>query len=118
MIHVFNIKDLYFTTDTSTGLVHAVDKIVFDLLMNEKFKDENKYSELYNEYGESTVREALSEIQYLIDNKMLYTEDIKYVNTIKPVIKAMCLNMTPVSYTHLDVYKRQHQEPIRLLQLQ
>ena len=94
MIHVFNIKDLYFATDTSTGLVHAVDKIVFDLLMNEKFKDENKYSELYNEYGESTVREALSEIQYLIDNKMLYTEDIKYVNTIKPVIKAMCLNMT------------------------
>lgn len=94
MIHVFNIKDLYFATDTNTGLVHAVDKIVFDLLMNEKFKDENKYSELYNEYGESTVREALSEIQYLIDNKMLYTEDIKYVNTIKPVIKAMCLNMT------------------------
>ena len=94
MIHVFNIKDLYFATDTSTGLVHAVDKIVFDLLINEKFKDENKYSELYNEYGESTVREALSEIQYLIDNKMLYTEDIKYVNTIKPVIKAMCLNMT------------------------
>jgi len=94
MIHVFNIKDLYFATDTSTGLVHAVDKIVFDLLMNEKFKDENKYSELYNEYGESTVREALSEIQFLIDNKMFYTEDIKYVNTIKPVIKAMCLNMT------------------------
>lgn len=94
MIHVFNIKDLYFATDTNTGLVHAVDKIVFDLLMNEKFKDENKYSELYNEYGESTVREALSEIQYFIDNKMLYTEDIKYVNTIKPVIKAMCLNMT------------------------
>lgn len=94
MIHVFNIKDLYFATDTNTGLVHAVDKIVFDLLMNEKFKDENKYSELYIEYGESSVREALSEIQYLIDNKMLYTEDIKYVNTIKPVIKAMCLNMT------------------------
>ena len=94
MIHVFNIKDLYFATDTNTGLVHAVDKIVFDLLMNEKFKDENKYSELYIEYGESSVREALSEIQYLIDNKMLYTEDIEYVNTIKPVIKAMCLNMT------------------------
>jgi uncharacterized protein len=94
MIHVFNIKDLYFATDTNTGLVHAVDKIVFDLLINEKFKDENKYSELYIEYGESSVREALSEIQYLIDNKMLYTEDIEYVNTIKPVIKAMCLNMT------------------------
>ncbi|HAS92947.1 MAG TPA: thioether cross-link-forming SCIFF peptide maturase [Clostridiales bacterium] len=94
MIHIFNIKDLYFAIDTNTGLVHAVDKIVYDLLMNDKFKDEDKYSELYNKYGENSVREALSEILYLIDNKMLYTEDIKYVNTIKPVIKAMCLNMT------------------------
>ena len=48
----------------------------------------------YTMNTEKAQLEALSEIQYLIDNKMLYTEDIKYVNTIKPVIKAMCLNMT------------------------
>lgn len=94
MIHIFNIKDLYFAVDTNSGLVHAVEKIIYDLLMNEIFKDENKYSELYSEYGEDSVLEALSEIQYLIDNKMLYTEEIKYENKIKPVIKAMCLNMT------------------------
>ncbi|MFA6781984.1 MAG: thioether cross-link-forming SCIFF peptide maturase [Sedimentibacter sp.] len=94
MIHIFNIKDLYFAVDTNSGLVHAVEKIIYDLLMNEIFKDENKYSELYSEYGEDSVIEALSEIQYLIDNKMLYTEEIKYENKIKPVIKAMCLNMT------------------------
>ncbi|MDD4088969.1 MAG: thioether cross-link-forming SCIFF peptide maturase [Tissierellia bacterium] len=94
MIHVFNIKELYFAIDTNSGLVHAVDKIVYDLLINEKFKYENKYSELYSDYGEDSVREAISEIQYLIDNKMLYTEEIKYENKIKPVIKAMCLNMT------------------------
>ena len=94
MIHIFNIKELYFAVDTNSGLVHAVEKIIYDLLMNEIFKDENKYSELYSEYGEDSVLEALSEIQYLIDNKMLYTEEIKYENKIKPVIKAMCLNMT------------------------
>ncbi len=94
MIHIFNIKELYFAIDTNSGLVHAVDKIVYDLLTNEKFKDENKFSELYSEYGEDSVREALSEILYLIDNKMLYTEEIKYENKIQPVIKAMCLNMT------------------------
>ena len=94
MIHVFNIKELYFAVDTNSGLVHAVDKIIYDLLMNERFKDENKYSELYDEYDENSVKEAISEIQYLIDNNMLYTEDIKYENKIQPVIKAMCLNMT------------------------
>ena len=94
MIHVFNIKELYFAVDTNSGLVHAVDKIIYDLLMNERFKDENKYSELYDEYGENSVKEAISEIQYLIDNNMLYTKDIKYENKIQPVIKAMCLNMT------------------------
>ena len=94
MIHVFNIKDLYFAVDTNSGLVHAVEKIIYDLLMNERFKDENKYSELYDEYDENSVKEAISEIQYLIDNNMLYTEDIKYENKIQPVIKAMCLNMT------------------------
>ena len=94
MIHIFNIKDLYFAVDTNSGLVHAVEKIIYDLLMNERFKDENKYSELYDEYDENSVKEAISEIQYLIDNNMLYTEDIKYENKIQPVIKAMCLNMT------------------------
>ena len=94
MIHIFNIKDLYFAVDTNSGLVHAVEKIIYDLLMNERFKDENKYSELYDEYDENSVKEAISEIQYLIDNNMLYTKDIKYENKIQPVIKAMCLNMT------------------------
>ena len=94
MIHIFNIKELYFAVDTNSGLVHAVDKIIYDLLMNEKFKDENKYRGLYGEYGEDSVKEALSEIKYLIDNKMLYTEEINHINKIKPVIKAMCLNMT------------------------
>ena len=94
MVHVFNVKVLFFALDTNTGLVHALDKIVYDLLSGEKFKDENKYKQLYGTYGEDAVKEAVSEIQYLIDNKMLYTEDTEYENKIQPAIKAMCLNMT------------------------
>lgn len=94
MIHVFNIKDLYFAVDTNSGLVHAVDEIIYELLIDEKFKDKNKFNQLFEKYGEETVKEALSEINYLIDNKMLYTVETNYVNKIKPVIKAMCLNMT------------------------
>jgi uncharacterized protein len=94
MIHVFNIKDLYFAIDTNSGLVHAVDEIVYDLLIDEKFKCENALNQLNDKYGEKTVKEAISEINYLIDNKMLYTEGTSYINKIEPAIKAMCLNMT------------------------
>ncbi len=94
MIHVFNIKDLYFAIDTNSGLVHAVDEIVYDLLIDEKFKCENALNQLNDKYGEKTVKEAISEINYLIDNKMLYTEGTRYINKIEPAIKAMCLNMT------------------------
>ncbi len=94
MIHVFNIKEMYFAIDTNSGLVHAVDKIIYDLLSDEKFKDEAKLNKLYDNFGEETVKEAVSEIEYLIDNNMLYTKDSNYANKIKPAIKAMCLNMT------------------------
>ena len=94
MIHLFNMKDLYFAIDTNSGLVHAIDEIVYELLIDDKFKSENMLSRLNDKYGEKTVNEAVSEINYLIDNKMLYTEEINYTNKIKPAIKAMCLNIT------------------------
>lgn len=94
MIHVYNIKDMFFAIDTNSGLVHAVDEIIYELLQDEAFKDMDKASKLYERFGQETVEEAISEINYLIDNKMLYTEEAAYVNRIKPVIKAMCLNMT------------------------
>lgn len=94
MIHVFKIKDLYFAIDTNSGLVHAIDEIIYDLLIGEKFKDEKKLILLEDKYSKETINEALSEIMYLIENKMLYTEGTNYENKIKPAIKAMCLNMT------------------------
>ena len=94
MVHVYNIKDMFFAIDTNSGLVHAVDEIIYELLLDEIFKDKNKLIKLYDKYGEETVKEAISEINYLIDNEMLYTEETKVVNKIKPAIKAMCLNMT------------------------
>ena len=92
MIHVYNIKDMFFAIDTNSGLVHAVDEIIYELLLDEIFKDKNKLIKLYDKYGEETVKEAISEINYLIDNNMLYTKDSVLVNKIKPAIKAMCLH--------------------------
>ena len=94
MIHLFNIDEMYFVTDINSGLVHVVDEIIYDLLIDEKFKDENKFSKLYSKYGKETVEEAISELNYLIEKEMLYTKETNIENKIKPAIKAMCLNMT------------------------
>ncbi len=94
MIHLFNLGGMYFAVDTSSGLIHAVDEVIYDLLTDESFKCRHKVEEIEKKYGKDVTDEALSEINYLIVNSMLYTEDVNAVNKIKPAIKAMCLNMT------------------------
>ena len=94
MIHIFKMDDLHFAIDTNSGLVHVVDEITYDLLMDENFKNANKVKEIESKYGKETTDEAVLEINYLIVNKMLYTENNNVESKIKPAIKAMCLNMT------------------------
>jgi uncharacterized protein len=94
MIHVFKAEDMHFAIDTNSGLVHAVDELIYDLLMDDNFRNEDKVLEISQKYGQGATDEAISEINYLIENKMLYTQDTEIVNRIKPAVKAMCLNIT------------------------
>ncbi|MDF2948606.1 MAG: radical domain protein, partial [Sedimentibacter sp.] len=94
MIHLFSMKNMYFAIDTNSGMVHVVDEVTYDLLKDENFKCRHKVEKIETKYGKETTDEAISEINYLIVNNMLYSEDSNPVNKIKPAIKAMCLNMT------------------------
>ncbi|MDF2676415.1 MAG: scfB [Bacillota bacterium] len=93
MIHSFKMNDMYGVIDTNSGLVHIVDEIIYDLLNEESYKSEKMLKNIYLKYGQDITDEAVSEINYLIENKMLYTEETVVGNKIKPAIKAMCLNM-------------------------
>jgi len=93
MIHSFKMDDMYGVIDTNSGLVHIVDEIIYDLLNEESYKSEEMLKNIYLKYGQDITNEAVSEINYLIENKMLYTEETIVGNKIKPAIKAMCLNM-------------------------
>lgn len=93
MIHLFNIDDVYAVVDTNSGSVHILDEISYSLLENEKFKDAKETQKLIDKYGKDNIDEALSEINELIENKMLYTEPIVINKKIVPVVKAMCLNV-------------------------
>ncbi len=94
MIHLFCLDNMCFAIDTNSGLVHVVDEVVYDLLTDESFKCRHKVEEIEKKYGKEATEEAILEINYLIVNNMLYTEDPSPVNKIKPAVKAMCLNMT------------------------
>ncbi|MBM7561622.1 thioether cross-link-forming SCIFF peptide maturase [Fusibacter tunisiensis] len=98
MIHKFKQGDMYFVLDVNSGAVHVIDKIVFDVLDYYPEKSPVEVIRaLKDSYSEEEVREALSDVDYLIEEDMLFTDD-KYVNSIEfqnrsPIVKAMCLHI-------------------------
>jgi len=98
MIHKFKQGDLYFVLDVNSGAVHVIDEIVFDAL--EYYPQNNAIAvirSLKDKYPEQAIKETLEEIDFLIDNDMLFTDDT-YVNSIEfnnrmPIIKALCLHV-------------------------
>ncbi len=93
MIHLFKIDDVYSCVDTNSGCIHIVDEITYKLLENENFKDEKKIEALSIEFGKENVAESISEIKELISSDMLFSEDVEVIKNMKPVVKAMCLNI-------------------------
>ncbi|CDZ75040.1 radical SAM domain protein [Peptoniphilus sp. ING2-D1G] len=96
-IHKFNLNNKYIVLDVPSASVHVVDEIIYDLLddFNNLTNDEliNKYK---NKYDEALLLEAISEINELKENEMLFTEDqrlIKANYNNDNIIKAMCLHV-------------------------
>ena len=98
MIHKFKQNDLYFVLDVNSGAVHMIDDILFHVL--DHYPDKSPVQvirELNDRYEDASIKEAIEEIDYLIDHEMLFTDDA-YVGGIEfqnrsPVIKAMCLHI-------------------------
>ncbi|HAS74817.1 MAG TPA: thioether cross-link-forming SCIFF peptide maturase [Clostridiales bacterium UBA8960] len=98
MIHKFKQGDLYFVLDVNSGAVHVVDEIVFDAL--DYYPKNNTITVIRNlkdKYSEASIKETLDEIDYLIENDMLMTDDA-YVNSVEfnnraPIVKALCLHV-------------------------
>jgi uncharacterized protein len=98
MIHKFKQGDLYFVLDVNSGAVHVIDEIVYDVLeIYPKLNPVGVIRELIEKYPEDQLKEAIDDIDYLIDEKMLLTDDT-YINNVEfqnrsPVIKALCLHI-------------------------
>lgn len=98
LIHKFIQDNERYVIDVNSGVVHAIDELVFDLLDDNGLKDKNELLDLYkNKYNTSDIEEAYGELEQLISEGLLYTEDlyedIAMNDKSKSFIKALCLNV-------------------------
>ena len=112
MIHQYINNGFHIVMDVNSGSVHSVDPVMYEAIeiaanmvpeMEEpqalpKEAGEEIVCRLSEKYGETEVKEALEEIQYLIDRGELFTKDLyhDYVVDFKKrstVVKALCLHI-------------------------
>lgn len=99
LIHKFEQGGNYFILDVNTGAVHVVDELVYDILDDSNLKSkEEVLTNLKGKYEESVIGEAYDEIEELVKEGILYSED-QYEEIAhgsmddRDYIKAVCLNI-------------------------
>ncbi|MEG0006271.1 MAG: 4Fe-4S cluster-binding domain-containing protein, partial [Clostridium sp.] len=97
-IHKFEQCGLKILIDVHSGAIHVIDDVVYDIL--DHYKDKKlteNVNELNSKYSEAQIKEGIEEIEYLINQGMLFTEDPykeMVLNDDGPnFVKAMCLNI-------------------------
>ena len=94
LIHKFSQGDLYIVLDVNSGAIHAVDKLVYDLLDYYPNPDIEK---IELDYEKKLLIEAMEDLDYLIKEDLLYSDDAyinnKHFKNRKPVLKSMCLHV-------------------------
>jgi uncharacterized protein len=98
LIHKFIQDNERYVVDVNSGVVHIIDELVFDLLDHNGLKNkEVLFKEYADKYSMEEIEEAYSELEQLIEQGMLYTEDlyedIAQNDKSKSFIKALCLNV-------------------------
>ncbi len=99
LIHKFKQGGKCFVLDVNTGAVHIVDELVYDLVDDNKLRSkEGLVADFGAKYGADVVEEAYEELQELVAEGILYTED-QYEDIAhssmddRDYIKAVCLNI-------------------------
>ncbi|RVU55275.1 thioether cross-link-forming SCIFF peptide maturase [Anaerosphaera multitolerans] len=96
-IHKFYLNGKYIVLDIASGSVHVVDEIIYDLVDDYlNFTREEIIRKYSSKYNKDIIEEALSEIEELKDEGMLYTKDerlLKPSYNPENIIKAMCLHV-------------------------
>ena len=93
MIHKFKQSEDFILLDVSSGAVHIIDELIFDILdIFTGANDEEVILKLGEKYNRAEISEALGELHELIEAEELFTEDIISVPSFKShgVVKSLC----------------------------
>ena len=109
MVHQYINNGYHIVLDVNSGSVHVVDEMVYELIafLKEEEQNDSKIDEeriakavshFQGTYAENDVREALEELNALIEAGQLFAEDVyePYVKEFKKretVVKALCLHI-------------------------
>jgi len=101
MIHKYSFKDSYIVMDVNSGAIHLVNRLVYRLLDYYTYDgmrpDREAIKTLMEEFGETELLDAMQEIDELIREGMLFTDDSQITKEMLEhrgaVIKAMCLHV-------------------------
>jgi len=99
LIHKFKQGENYYVLDVNSGAVHIVDKLVYDILEDDKIRPKVEVLErLVDKYNSEQLSEAYDEIQELAEDGVIYSkdqyEDIAHSSMDdRDYIKAICLNV-------------------------
>ncbi len=97
MVHQYKNNGYNIVMDVCSGAVHVVDDVTYDVIA---LFEQNDLDSIISKlsYGEEEIREAYEEVRELVDEKLLFTEDIyeDYITEVKnrkTVVKALCLHI-------------------------
>lgn len=99
MLHKFSMNGVNVVMDINSGAVHVVDEVLYDIVDKYKeFDKERLINEFSSKYTKEALEEAISEIEALEKEEMLFSKDyyegvIPQVNNRNPVVKALCLHI-------------------------
>lgn len=98
LIHKFIQEEDHYVIDVNSGAVHLVDKLVYDLVDEEKLQTlEELIIRFGDKYKRNEIEEAYEDMKELVDSNMLYSKDIYEKIALNDnslsYIKALCLNV-------------------------
>lgn len=99
MVHQFKNNGYNILLDVSSGAIHVVDDVVYDVVMLwESLNQEEIFDKLKGRYDGEELSEAIEEVAALVKEGELFTKDQYegYVSDFKKrptVVKALCLHI-------------------------
>lgn len=95
--HKFELNNKKLILDINSGSVHVVDDLIWDIIdLFEEYNKDEIVKALNHKYDEKTISEALKEIQELINNELLFSEETSMKNieyNKENIVKALCLHV-------------------------